>query len=194
MLCHAMPCYVICSYLVQQQSYMMVAPDSCQQQHPGLQQQASALNIRLYSSWQSAQSQGALAAADQAYCVFPPEQLLTPSVLYALATDRALITPAWVEAAAERKVWLGELPDVGQHSRQRLKLPPQQQGQLQVGGSKAAQSHLVLSEWRAPSLEMLSGFTFVFEQDCQVSTVTRVTLDMCDDTTVRVPLHIQGTS
>lgn len=149
---------------------MLVASRSCQQQHPGLQQQAAALNAQLYRSWQAAQSQEALAAADQAYCIARPEELVNPSVLYALVTGRTLITASWVEAASQRKAWLGELPAVAEHTLQRMKLPPQQKGQLQVGGSKnARQSHLELSEWKAPSPDVLLGYVLVFEQGCQVS-------------------------
>jgi hypothetical protein len=133
-----------------------------------MQQQAAALNCRVFSSWQSAETQGALAAADQAYCVLQPDDLVSPTLLYALVTGRVLITPSWVEAASQRKLWLRQLPAVAVHSPQRVRLPTQQQGQLQVGGSKAAHSHVVLSDWRAPDQQTLAGFTFVFESGCQV--------------------------
>lgn len=154
-----------CRYLVQQSAVVLVASEACQAQHPQLQQQAAACNAQLVTTWPRAAAAGA-AAGQQAYCVIhPTEELLTPSILRALTEGEHVVTPAWVEAVAERKAWAEELPPADQHRPERVLLPAQQQ----EGSDEAAQEQLLLSEWTAAEPTLLSSFMLLFEHGCQVS-------------------------
>lgn len=79
---------------------------------------------------------------------------------------KPLVTAAWVEAAAARKTWVGDLPPAGEYSPEHLLLPLQQQE-----GAAAGQSKLILSDWRVPGGQLLASFTLLFEQGCQVRSV-----------------------
>jgi hypothetical protein len=141
---------------------VLVASDGGQASNHQLQQQAAALNCQLHSTWPAA-----AAAAQEAYCIVQPDEVLSPSVLRALTDGCPLVTAAWLEAVAAKRAWAGKLPSVEQHLPKRLLLPAQQKqqdGDLQ---------QLVLSDWTAAGEDLLAGYLLVFDGGCQVMLACR---------------------